>query len=432
MTSAEQVLELAAAALPGADIEVIVDRNDFSLTRFANSFIHQNVTEESTSIGLRAHLGGRTVAATTTSDVAGLIERVQAAVKVAPLDPGWPGLAPVQPLSGTSAADAATASPDARASVVRDFVEAAGGLSTAGYCRTTYWTGSYRNSVGQALDASATSADMDGIARLNGADGVARRHSARLSDLDGAALGARAAKSARAQTGAEELEPGRYEVVLLPEAVSDLLANFAYYGFNGKFFNDGRCFAELGKAQFDPAITVIDDPFEVGGRPFDQEGSPRSHLKLVESGITRAVAHDRRSAAEAGARSTGHAVTESWGPTAVNMALAGGTTGIEQMIGSVRRGILVSDFWYTRVLDPRTLVLTGLTRNGVWLVENGEIVRPLRNFRFTQGYVQALGPGQVLAVGAEVVPQPNRRELTTLSCPALHLASWNFTGGASG
>ena len=102
------------------------------------------------------------------------------------------------------------------------------------------------------------------------------------------------------------------------------------------------------------------------------------------------------------------------------------------MISRIERGLLITDLWYTRVLDPRTLALTGLTRNGVWLIEGGEVTRPVRNMRFTQLYPQALGPGAVLGVGAEAVPQPSRVFLGAWTAPALHLASWNITGNASG
>ncbi len=105
---------------------------------------------------------------------------------------------------------------------------------------------------------------------------------------------------------------------------------------------------------------------------------------------------------------------------------------VAALVANVSRGILVTDHWYTRVLDPRTLVMTGLTRNGVWLIENGQITQPLRNFRFTQSYPQALGPGVVLGVGTHARAVPNNYSVASFRCPALHLASWNFTGGASG
>lgn len=433
----ERVLDLATAALKGAEVEVAVDHRHSALTRFANSRIHQNVAEDRTLVRLRAHADGRTASAsTTTADYPSLVERLAAAIKAAPRDRGWPGLTPPLALTQPPPPDESTvhASPAHRAQIVHDFVRAAGGLETAGYCRTVHWTGSYRNRAGQALDVEAAGADLDGIARLDGADGVARRHSARLSDIDGAALGARATASAHSQADPVELAPGRYEVVLLPEAVADILGNLAYHGFNGRFHNEGRSFAEIGTRQFDESVTISDDPFAgVGAQPFDHEGTPRIPLTLVDRGVTRAVALDRRTAAEAGTRSTGHAYgEESWGPVPPNLALGPGSSTLAQMITQTRRGILVGDLWYTRVLDPRTLVITGLTRNGTWLIEDGEVVRPLRNMRFTQAYVRALGPGRVLGVGAEVIPQPHRDELSSTRCPALRLAEWNFTGGASG
>ena len=106
-----------------------------------------------------------------------------------------------------------------------------------------------------------------------------------------------------------------------------------------------------------------------------------------------------------------------------------------ELVAGVERGVLVTDFWYTRVLDPRALALTGLTRNGVWLIEDGEVTTPLRNFRFTQSYAQALMPGNVLAVGPSATALPGDTYSATMpwwTAPALRLASWNFTGGASG
>jgi predicted Zn-dependent protease len=105
---------------------------------------------------------------------------------------------------------------------------------------------------------------------------------------------------------------------------------------------------------------------------------------------------------------------------------------VAALVSAVPRGILVTDHWYTRVLDPKTLVMTGLTRNGVWLIEDGEITRPVRNFRFTQSYPQALAPGAVLGIGGHAVRLPSSWELASYVAPAVRLASWNFTGGASG
>ena len=111
--------------------------------------------------------------------------------------------------------------------------------------------------------------------------------------------------------------------------------------------------------------------------------------------------------------------------------LAAGDRDDEALLAGVRRGLLVTDVFYTRILDPRTQVVTGLTRNGVWLVEDGRIVRPVRNLRFTQSYLEALAPGNVLAVGSRPVLVRDGWGGHAL-VPSLHLASWSFTGGARG
>jgi predicted Zn-dependent protease len=466
---AGRVVELTRRlAGAGAEAEVVAAHSAEALTRFANSAIHQNVADATTTVRLRLHLDGRTAGGSTTvTDAAGLqslVERTIAASRLSPPDTTWPGLTPPTPLRPFPDFDEATAAagPHERAERVRDFVRAAGGLETAGFCRTTYSSGAFGNTAGQSVEGRAAEAAMDGIARLDGADGVARRAGSRLADLDGAALGTRAAAKARAGGRPIELPPGRYEVVLEPTAVADILDNLATFGFNGKAFAQHQSFAELGTQQFDEAVTLTDEP--LGAMlPFDVEGTPRGSLVLVQQGTTTAVSHDRTSAAEAGAASTGHAspASRSWGPIAANLALApasartgtgSATTGIgsgtgtgtgdtgegptaasaRALVSGMRRGLLITDFWYTRVLDQKSLVITGLTRNGVWLVEDGEVTAAVGNMRFTQSYPQALGPGAVLGLGAESVALPDRWTGVRYTAPALHLKSWNLTGNASG
>ncbi|MEV1285754.1 metallopeptidase TldD-related protein [Micromonospora sp. NPDC049679] len=456
---AGRVVELARQlAGAGAEADVFAEHNALALTRFANSFIHQNVAEATTTVRLRLHVDGRTATGSTTivtdEGLRGLVERTLSAARLCPPDPAWPGLAPPAPVTGTGNWDEATAqaSPDERAARVRAFVDAAGGLEAAGYCRTLHTAGGFANTAGQSASGRTAEAAMDGIARAGGLDGTARLATGRLADLDGAVLGARAATKARAGAAPVELPPGRYEVVLEPTAVADMLQNFAMFGFNGKAYNERRSFAEPGAQQFDPAITLVDDPLGATdlGLPFDAEGTPKRRVALVEGGVTAAVAHDRRTAAEAGTESTGHAVPggTSGGGTPLNLRLApsgppSGSPPAEvpgppvdaetaALIADVERGLLVTDLWYTRVLDPKSLVITGLTRNGVWLVEGGEITSAVQNLRFTQSYPQALAPGAVLGVGRHATTLPDSWGSAWWTAPALRLAGWNFTGGASG
>jgi predicted Zn-dependent protease len=467
-TSAEldiagRVVELVRrAAGADAQAEVHVRTREYALTRFAVSFIHQNVADESTSVRLRLHVGGRTAGGSTdvvsAQGLEGLVARTLEASRLLPPDPGWPGLTPPTPAArrGSLDVDTAEATPADRAARVRAFVDAAGGLETAGYCRTSWTVAAFANSLGQSLEGAFTDAGMDGIARAPGgaagapADGTARLASTRLQDLDGAVLGARAAAKARAAVDPVEIPPGTYPVVLEPAAVADLLLMFATDGFNGRAVTDGVSFAEVGAAQFDPSVTMVDDATAPGaiGLPFDLDGTPKRPLELVRDGVTTAVAHDRRTAAVAGTTSTGSGIGDaSWGAVPVNLTLVPpapassvdevegpvADSSVAELVGGLDRGLLVSDIWYTRVLDPRRLVMTGLTRNGVWLVEGGEIVRPVSTLRFTQSYPGALAPGLVAGIGSFAPHLPAEDWFgIDLSAPALSLAAWNVTGGASG
>ena len=469
--AAEVLDRVGRAAGPGAEAEVRVEHRALALTRFANSYIHQNVAEATTRVRLRLHADGRTASASTTltdpDGLAGLVERTITAARLSPPDVLWPGLAPAQPLevAGVVDPEAVDATPATRAALVAAFVEGAGGLLTAGYCRTTHLTGALVNSAGQRVDGATTEVAFDGIARTASADGVARLASPRLAGIDGAVLGARAAAKARAATDPVELPPGRYEVVLEPTAVADVLRSLGAFGFNGRAVAERHSFASVGEAQFDPSVTMVDDVSGWVGLPFDAEGTPKRRLVLVDAGVTRAATHDRRTGGECGTASTGHALTGGYfGPVPLNLSIvasgaaatgpdgtgagvAGGTgsgaavtevdgpaadSAVADLVAGVSRGLLVTDNWYTRVLDPRTLVMTGLTRNGVWLIENGEITTPVRNLRFTQSYPVALGPGAVLGIGTHAVAQPSTYEPSCYLAPALRLAAWNFTGGASG
>lgn len=454
---ASRVLELArVSAGPSADVDVSVNRVALALTRFANSYIHQNVADTTTEVQLRIHSEGRTTSASSTlvgtDALREMVERTVAAAKVSPLDPGWPGLIGPTPVLPSYDVDEAIieASPADRASRVRDYVEAVEDLTAAGYFRTRYWSTAYANSAGQAVSGSCTEAALDAIAKTASlSDGVTRQASRRIADIDGAVHGARAAAKARAWDGAVEIEPGAYEVVLEPTAVADVLYCLGNFGFNGKLVNEHQSFLEFGSQQMDPSITLVDDGVSAfaAGLPFDNEGTPRSRLVLVENGVSRNAAYDRRAAAEAGIASNGFAdngsaifgmspnnirLEPSTGPAPAEVEGPVSDSSVQALVSQVERGLLVTDHFYTRCLDPRRVVMTGLTRNGTWLIENGEIVRPVKNMRFTQSYSEAFAPGNVLAIGDHAIALPYNYGPNSATAPGLRLAAWKFTGGASG
>ena len=416
-----------------------------ALTRFANSRIHQNMASDEAHVRLRVVVdGGRVAQATTTrldpDGLERLVEGTIAAARLCPPDPDEPGLAPPAALAEVDHFDAATAaaSPEARAEVVADFVGAGPDLESAGYCSTDADTHVLCSTTGLRYASRSTMAQIDAIHRAAATegpptDGYAQATSQRLADLDGRRVGEVAAHKAKAGSNPIELEPGTYEVVLEARAVASVLLFPAWLGFNGKAHAEGTSFAHLGEAQFDERITLWDDGTDPRalGRPYDAEGTPKRRVDLVTAGVTVGLVHDRRSAALAGVEPTGSSVgSESYGGYPGDLFLEGGDQSLEALIGDVERGLLVTDLWYNRILDPKTQVVTGLTRNGLFLIEGGEITAPVQNLRYTQSVVSALGPGHVLGVGDDAQLVGNEGGIVHV--PSLRLASWAFTGGARG
>jgi predicted Zn-dependent protease len=424
-----------------AEAEVTASVGTAALTRFANSFIHQNVAEDSVGVRIRVALDGKVAAldGNRVDDAAltRLADAVIEAARLQPVDEDWPGLSSAAAVPDVAHADSMTAhtTPAERASAVKAFIDAGEGLSAAGYCDTEFETAAFANTAGQRASGQVTRATIDGIHQTGESAGSAHQTSVRFSDLDGAAAGRLAADRARRGMKAFDLKPGEYEVVLAPECVATMAIFMGFYGFNAKAFQEGGSFAELGKAQFDPRITITDDPLSADalGLPFDAEGTPKRTMDLVRDGVTTALVYDRRTARKAGTESTGHAFGDaSVGPISANLMFGGGDDSAEDMIASVDRGLYVATFNYCRILDPKTQVVTGLTRNGTFMIENGRITGAVTNLRFTQSFVQALGPGRVLGVGDDLRYADSEFGAGVVRAPSIHLAGWNFTGGAEG
>jgi predicted Zn-dependent protease len=439
-----QVLDLVGDR---AEAQVTAQEGRPALTRFANSFIHQNVGEAGVSVHLKVALpDGRVAAASTTrADAAGLtalVDGTLAAAALRPVDPDWPGLAPPAPVPDVDHYDAATeeASPDERARRVRAFVDAGPGLRAAGYCDTDGGTTAFANSAGQRAEGRSTRATIDGIHQTDDSAGSGHATAARLADLDAGGVGADAADRARRSASAADIEPGEYEVVLEPECVATILIFLGFYGFNAKQVIEGQSGIRLGEAQFDPAVAIWDDATaaEALGVPFDADGTPKRRLDLVRAGVSAALAHDRRTARKMGTDSTGHAMAESdaYGPITSNLFLGPADpsfgAGTADLIAATGRGLLVTTFNYCRILDPKTQVVTGLTRNGTFLIEDGKVRNGVKNLRFTQSFLDALGPGNVLGIAREARFADSEFGPGLVHCPALRLGSFRFTGGARG
>jgi predicted Zn-dependent protease len=432
---ADQVL----AAVEGkGSAEVVVSVGRSALTRFANSFIHQNIAQDSVSIDLRVDVDGRVSSSSATAaDPDALTRLVEATVESArlqPVDADWPGLPEPVAVADVDHYDEETADagPDRRAALVGEFI--ADGDRAAGYVGTEGSTVLYANTAGHTAEGRYTRAVLDGIHQTPTSAGSGHAASARLSDIDGVATGAIALDRARRSIEVFDLKPGQYEVVLSPECMGTIAMFLAVYGFNAKAHQEGQSCIRLGEQQFHERVNIVDDVTDprAMGVGFDVEGTPKSRIDLVSGGVSKALAHNRRTAGRADVASTGHSIPLPLlvGPIPANLFVEGGNESVESLIGSVERGLYVATFNYCRVLEPKTLVVTGLTRNGTFMIENGRITGAVTNLRFTQSFVDALQ--SVEGIGNDARFADSEFGPGFVHTPSFRLASWNFTGGASG
>lgn len=225
------------------------------------------------------------------------------------------------------------------------------------------------------------------------------------------------------------LPPGKYTVILEPLAVSTLLTYMAYAGLSGRRIQQGSSFLinKKGERVFQEDISIYDDYQGEGtyGIPFDFEGVPKRRVDFIQEGIAKDVVYDLRSAAIEGLSSTGHSVGDySIGGFPINLFMAPGDKEIEEMIAETERGLLITRFHYTNIVNPRQLILTGLTRDGTFLIENGELKGGIRDMRFTESLLVALN--QVEAIGKTLYKRPQFFGVNMV--PALKIKDFTFSG----
>jgi predicted Zn-dependent protease len=420
--------------------EALIEARHESLTRFANNEIHQNVTSVNHTLTLRARVGRRTgTASTNRLDSSGLrqvADRALAIARLSPEDPGLPDLAPSATVPALDAFDAATAAstPEERAAAVGPvMIEAAArDLNAAGALSTVAGTLAFANSRGVLAVQPETYSQFTCTVRSENSSGWVDRHRRDARALDVATLGRVAIDKAERSRNPGSIEPGRYTVVLEPIAVAELVMFLATLGLGAQAEQEGRSFmaGKLGERITGERVTLVDDPYDARafGRPFDFEGTPRQRVTLIERGVARGVVHDRRTAKRAGVESTGHAspppATE--GPLPYSLVLSTGDTPLEQLIASTERGILVTRFWYNRVVDPKQTLITGMTRDGTFMIENGKLTRGLRNLRFNENVLGVLERADAWSRDAE--PTVFDYVGNCVVTPALRVRDFRFTG----
>jgi PmbA protein len=412
---AERILRLSDADETEVEIEAGAD----ALTRFANNTIHQNVAEQTLSVTVRTVFDGRTARATTNkTDDESLRRVVAASGTLARSQPKHPGLLPMPggqkyaKVERYFASTAAATPVDRAHAVARVCALAAKSAQTsAGILSTGASAMALANSRGLWAAHRQTRAEFSVTMMDRDSSGWAKANSPDLGNLDPEALAASATQKATASRHPREVDPGRWTVILEPSAVLDLVGSL-FYDFAGTAILDQRsCFNKrMGKKLMGDNVTIRDDvthPLQ-SGPPFDGEGLPRQTVLLVDRGVPKNLVYARSTAKKMKAKPTGHGLPlpNQDGEAPVNLVFDGGKASVEEMVASTDRGILLTRMWYIREVEPYEKVLTGMTRDGSFLVENGRIVSGIRNFRFNQrllemlSNVEQLGPA-VRAAGEE-------------------------------
>jgi predicted Zn-dependent protease len=435
-TASRRVLELSDAAAT----EVIAMERDGGLTRFANSEIHQNVMEHGVALRIRVVEGERVgVASTNQLDEDALRETLARARAVAAAqrpEPGLPGLAaPAQVTPIPVVAATANSRAQDRAEMVARMCATAdaAGVRAFGAVSADVSTYTIANSNGLLLSsprsvATAKMAAMDD----SGASGYGARASQSVDELEVEEVAAEAVDRAVRYRDPITLEAGQYRVVMEEEAIGELMEYLAYIGFGALAVEEGRTFHRPGERVSGPAINIWDDGLDPAGLPlpFDFEGVPKQHVPLVEQGMATHVVHDLATAARAGVASTGHGLPapNSYGPMAGNIFLGGGdATDKATLCAGIQRGIWVTRLWYVNVVDPTSSILTGMTRDGTFLIEDGRVTRPVKNMRFTQSIMEAFASCSAATRETKLVAGTDYDFVAAYRVPAMRLDSFNFT-----
>ena len=434
------------------EVEAIVAGGRSALTRFANNTIHQNVAEEGYVISVRVALDGKTARATTNRlDDESLKRAVQSAEQIARVQESDLDLLPV-PASADAGAETnvqrhfgATAAikPEDRAVAVEQIVGVAKQhkQTTAGVYSSSESMEALLNSRGLAKIHRQTSSEISITMLADDSSGWQKANSPNIANLQPKRLAEIAAEKASQSARPREVSPGKYTVILEPAAVLDLLG-FMFFDFGGTALLEQRSFLNnrLGTQLFGDNITIHDDVYHPlqSGATFDGEGVSRQRVTLVDKGMIRGLVYSRATArkmqsSELAAKlgkiaPTGHGfpLPNEIGDAPMNIVVEGGNgnaKSINEMITSTERGILITRLWYIREVDPYEKILTGMTRDGTFLIEDGKLRGGVRNFRFNQSLIDMLQNVEMLSSSVRA----SGEESFDMVVPAMKVRNFNFT-----
>ncbi len=450
---AAEIFERVKQHSTADEVEAMIYGGKFALTRFANNAIHQNVAEENYSVSVRTVFGGRTARATTNKlDDESLIRVVRASESLArvqhpdtdllPMPGAGESPAATRSIPSRHFAETAALTPELRADAVKKIVQVADRhkLITAGIFSCSDSVEGIFNSLGLNAWHSQTSSEISVTMLAGNSSGWQKANSPDVSHLDPVALAEISAGKAIGSAGPREIPAGKYTVILEPAAVLDM-SGFMFWDFGGLSILDQRSFLNnrVGTQVFGPNVDIWDDvahPLQ-SGTPFDGEGVPRQRVQLVENGVVKRLVYARATAKKmlhsefkdkvGPVAVTGHgfSLPNEMGEAPMNIVFGApeDPKTVDQMIASTERGVLVTRLWYIREVDPYEKILTGMTRDGTFLVEGGKVRHGILNFRFNESLIHMLS--NVEAMGTPV--RASGEESFDMVAPPMKVKDFNFT-----
>jgi predicted Zn-dependent protease len=437
----EKILDIFKGALKNSQAdqtELVCESEEFYLTRFAENLIHQNMGRSDSTIWCRAIVGKKAgVARSNDATKEGVAELMKIAAEIAGNgndDPNMPGLTKSEkaPKSQGFYKNSFEYPASSRARDIAGIIDRA--KTSALTCAGTYQTSATTLCVANSLGAEQFDKTTDYRFSLTavasgGRSGWAQAAGRDIDNFDFMGVAQRALDKAAFPGDPVSLQSGTYTVILEPDAVANFLLLTAFLGFGGKTLQQGRSFMtdKIGQAIMGPNITIDENPFHPAMQfiPFDYEGVPRKKITLVENGIARDGVFDSYYAGLAGRNSTGNALPpdNNYGPYPKAMVMAAGNSAVDQMIKSTPSGIYVTRFWYLNFLNPMKTMVTGYTRDGTFLIEDGRITKPITDMRVQQSMLEAFSNVESVSAEQRLIPQYG----TLMLVPFLKIGNFNLS-----
>ncbi|MEO0113987.1 MAG: TldD/PmbA family protein [candidate division WOR-3 bacterium] len=390
-----ELLEIGLKSVKADQIEVGIFSTERGTTRFANSIIHQNMVVESPYLWARVILKNK-IGGIATKELhpEGVKNAMQKALELAEHqkpDKEFKSL----PKPGAKRRiglkkEPVFVTPEERAKAVEQIVKVCkkDNLEAAGVIHTSRYSLGVANSLGIFNYDWSADTWVSITAMSDDSSGYASAYVKNFDDVDFTALAEKAVEKAIASKNPIEIEPGKYTVLLEEPAVAELISFLDFYEFGAKAYDERRSVIskKMGKRITGKNITIIEDAYhpKTIGLPFDFEGVPKKKVVIIQNGIAKNVVFDSFYAQKLGKKNTGHALPQpnTMGPLPLNLVIKPGKIPRAKMIEAIEKGILVTRFWYTRMVDPDKTLLTGMTRDGTFLIEDGKITKGLKNMRF--------------------------------------------------